>query len=121
MLGREGLLPARPPPGGAGLFPIAGVRGLQEAGPRAFDARAAAGPCSTGTSGAMRETRCRGGFGCRCTGAVLDDPWSPWSLTFDHAVPGDAKTLVVAAWWVKEMRTALSEGEFWKVVIEYDR
>jgi len=21
-----------------------------------------------------------GGFGCRCTGTVLDDPWSPWSL-----------------------------------------
>ena len=36
--------------GGAGLLPIAGVRGLQEVGPRAFDARAAAGPCSTGTS-----------------------------------------------------------------------
>jgi len=21
-----------------------------------------------------------GGFGCRCTGVVLADPWSPWSL-----------------------------------------
>jgi len=33
---------------GGSLLPIAGVRGLQEAGPRTFDARAAA--CSTGTS-----------------------------------------------------------------------
>ena len=44
-------MPARPPPGGADLFPIAGVRGLQEAGSRTFDllpalppVRAAPGP-----------------------------------------------------------------------------
>ena len=35
--------------------------------------------------------------------------------------PGDAGTLVVAAWWVNAMRTALSEDEFWKVVVEYDK
>jgi len=45
-----------------------------------------------------------GGFRCCCTGVVLADPWSPWSLMFDHAVPGDAKTLVVAAWWGNEDR-----------------
>ena len=41
---------ARPAAAGGSLLLIAGVRGLQEAGPRAFDARAAAGSCSTGTS-----------------------------------------------------------------------
>ena len=35
--------------------------------------------------------------------------------------PPGAGTLVVAAWWVKEMRTALAGVEFWKVVIEYKR
>jgi hypothetical protein len=62
-----------------------------------------------------------GEFLCRYTGVVLneDDPWSPWSL--DHRVPGDAGTLVVAAWWVNAMKTGLSEEELWKVVIEFDR
>ena len=41
---REGAGAARSPPGGAGLLLIAGVRHLQGAGPRALDARAAAGP-----------------------------------------------------------------------------
>ncbi len=46
---------------------------------------------------------------------------SPWFITFDHRLPGDRETIVVAAWWVNAMKTALSEEEFWKVVLEYDR
>jgi len=63
------------------------------------------------------------GFLCYYTGArvVDDDPRSPWYLTFDHRVPGEAETIVVAASWVNAMKTALSEEEFWAVVGEYDR
>jgi hypothetical protein len=59
---------ARPAAAGGGLLPIAGVRRLQGAGPRALDARAAAGPCSTGTSGAMRKAWSRGGSGAVAPG-----------------------------------------------------
>jgi hypothetical protein len=63
------------------------------------------------------------GFLCSYTGVRLDDddPRSPWYLTFDHRIPGDKGTLVVAAWWVNAMKTALSDSEFWAVVMEYDR
>jgi hypothetical protein len=63
------------------------------------------------------------GFLCYYTGIKLDvdDPFSPWSLSFDHRIPGEDGTLAVAAWWVNTMKTALSEQEFWSVVTEYDR
>ncbi len=63
------------------------------------------------------------GFLCHYTGVRVDgdDPGSPWYLSFDHGVPGDEGTLVIAAWWVNAMKNALSEEEFWKVVGEYDR
>ena len=38
-----------------------------------------------------------------------------------HARPTNAGTLVVAAWRVNAMKTALSKTEFRKVVVEYDR
>jgi hypothetical protein len=65
----------------------------------------------------------RGCFACHYTGARLDetDPRSPWYLNFEHAVPRDLGTLVVAAYWVNLMKTSLSEAEFWAVVLEYDR
>jgi len=47
--------------------------------------RAAPGPPRRGDEGGTGP----GGFGCRHTGAVLDDPWSPWSLTFDQRTPGE--------------------------------
>ena len=58
----------------------------------------------------MREAWSEGGFRCHYTGVVLDttDPRSPWFLTFDCRVPGERETLVVAAWWVNMMKTALS-------------
>jgi hypothetical protein len=61
------------------------------------------------------------GFLCHYTGARVDDddPESPWYLSFDHRVPGDVRTLVVAAWWVNAMKHALSEEGFWAVVKEY--
>ena len=35
--------------------------------------------------------------------------------------PSGAGTFVVAAWWVNAMKSAMSEEEFRKVVIEYGR
>jgi hypothetical protein len=65
----------------------------------------------------------QGGFLCHFTGMRVEeaDPRSPWFLTFDHRVPGERETLVVAAWWVNMMKSSLSELEFWRVVGEYDR
>ncbi len=61
-------------------------------------------------------------FICHYTGVKLDDESrSPWFLSFDHAVPGDEGTIVVAAYWINQMKNALNGEEFWKVVGEYDR
>ncbi len=64
-----------------------------------------------------------GGFVCHYTGLVLDDRdrKSPWYIHFDHRIPGDRNMVVVAAAWVNAMKTALSEDEFWAVILEYDR
>ena len=64
-----------------------------------------------------------GRFICQYTGAAVDDgdPTSPWYLSFDHGIPGDPKSIIVAASWVNSMKNALSKEEFWKVVGEYDR
>ena len=56
-----------------------------------------------------------GGFGCRCTGVVLDDPWGPWSLD-RRGTPGPSSSPRGGG-----TKTALSEGEVWKVVGEYER
>jgi len=63
------------------------------------------------------------GFLCHYTGVKveLDDPGNPWYLSFDHGIPGDKETLIVAAFWVNMMKHSLSEAEFWAVVLEYDR
>jgi hypothetical protein len=74
---------------------------------------------------AMKAAWCadEAGFRCHYTGVKLDDshPMNPWFLTFDHTIPGDKDTVVVAASWVNEMKTSLSEAEFWKIIGEYNR
>ena len=94
-----GMAPCPPGRRRGSLLPIAGVRGLQGAGPRAFALlpalpRAAPGPPRRGDEGGVGP----GGFGCRCTGVVLDeaDPGAPG--------PSTAGTPVVAAWWVNKDR-----------------
>jgi len=57
----------------------------------------------------------------RCRRFVLTHPTGQSNYSFDHGVPGDVGTLVVAAWWVNAMKNALSGEEFWKVVEEMDR
>jgi hypothetical protein len=64
-----------------------------------------------------------GAFVCQYTGVPVEDgdPASPWYLSFDHAIPGDPASIVIAAAWVNSMKNALTREEFWKVVKEYDR
>ncbi len=63
------------------------------------------------------------GFICQFTGVVLDDsdPSSPWYLSFDHGIPGDKESIIVAAFWLNEMKSSLKRDDFWAVVLEYDR
>jgi len=62
------------------------------------------------------------GFVCQYTGVLLDSEMGrPWSLNFDHVVPGDDSKFAVAAWWVNLMKTDLGAEELWKVVGELDR
>lgn len=79
----------------------------------------------TANARALKEAWCEeeDGFLCKYTGVRVDedDPGSPWYISFDHAVPGDRDTLVVSAYWVNMMKTALSADEFEAVVREYDR
>ena len=64
-----------------------------------------------------------GAFICQYTGVPVEDgdPTSPWYISFDHAVPGDPESIVVAAVWINSMKNALARDEFWAVVREYDR
>jgi len=63
------------------------------------------------------------GFVCYYTGVLLNltNPKSPWYATFDHRIPGDDMTQVMAASWVNAMKTAMSEKEFWAVIKEFAR
>jgi hypothetical protein len=62
-------------------------------------------------------------FICYYTGIPLDitNPRSPWYLTLEHRTPGNEWSQVVAASWVNAVKTALSEHEFWKIILEYAR
>lgn len=62
-------------------------------------------------------------FICFYTCLILEenDGSDPWFLSFDHRIPGDAKTLVVCARWVNNMKTSLADDEFMAVTIELDR
>jgi len=63
------------------------------------------------------------GFVCYYTGVLLNllNPRNPWYMTFDHRIPGDDRTQVMAASWVNAMKTAMSEKEFWAVIKEFAR
>ena len=63
------------------------------------------------------------GFLCYYTGVLLNltDPRSPWYMTFEHRIPGDDRTQVMAASWVNSMKTAMSEKEFWLIIKEFAR
>ncbi|MBF0504516.1 MAG: hypothetical protein HQL14_05360 [Candidatus Omnitrophica bacterium] len=55
--------------------------------------------------------------GCVCyyTGMrlELDDPRSPWYCVFDHCNPHDPRKLVITSALINEMKSDLSESEFW--------
>ncbi len=55
------------------------------------------------------------GFVCYYTGMPLnlDDPKSPWYLVFDHWMPRDPRKMVITSYLVNEMKSDLTEDEFW--------
>jgi len=58
------------------------------------------------------------GYVCYYTGMLLDmdDPKSPWYCVFDHWVPHDQRKIVLTSFLLNEMKSDLSEDEFWYYV-----
>lgn len=57
----------------------------------------------------------KNGFVCYYTGMRLDlkDPKSPWYLVFDHWRPGDPRKVVITSSLLNDMKSDMTEGEFW--------
>ena len=55
------------------------------------------------------------GYVCYYTGIPLDfeDYRSAWYFTFEHVAPGESKKVVLASALLNEMKSDLSENEFW--------
>ena len=55
---------------------------------------------------------------CYYSKMLLDerDPKSPWYLVFDHWIPGDGRRVVITSSLFNEMKTDLSEDEFWDMI-----
>jgi len=60
------------------------------------------------------------GFVCYYTGMPLelDDPKSPWYLVFDHWMPRDPRKMVITSSLLNEMKSDLTEDEFWYFIRE---
>jgi len=60
------------------------------------------------------------GFVCYYTGMPLemDDPKSPWYLVFDHWMPRDPRKIVITSSLINEMKSDLTEEEFWYFIRE---
>lgn len=63
-----------------------------------------------------------GGFICKLTGVKLSDqPTSPLRPTWEHLVPGDPSTAVLAASILNHMKSDLTRSQFKSVVTELAR
>jgi hypothetical protein len=62
-------------------------------------------------------------FICKYTGVELDDNVinGPWSVSFDHGIPGQKGNMVVAALWSSIMKIDLARDEFYAVINELAR
>jgi hypothetical protein len=60
----------------------------------------------------------------RCSYTKVDlelvDYNSPWYLSFDHRTPGDKKDVVLTCVLFNEMKTDLTEEEFWYYIFQLD-
>jgi len=58
------------------------------------------------------------GYVCYYTGMSLNlkDPKDPWYCVFDHWIPGDDRRIVLTSFLVNDMKTDLSEDEFWYTI-----
>jgi len=50
----------------------------------------------------------------------MDDYNSPWYLSFDHRTPGNRKEVVLTCVLINEMKTDLTEEEFWYYIFQLD-
>ena len=59
---------------------------------------------------------------CYYTGMLLElrDPKSPWYLVFDHWIPGDGRKVVITSSLFNDMKSDLSENEFWYYIKQLD-
>ncbi len=55
---------------------------------------------------------------CYYTGMLLDtrNSKSPWYVVFDHWIPGDGRKVVLTSSLINEMKSDLSEDEFWDLI-----
>jgi len=62
------------------------------------------------------------GFRCYYTGMLLeiDDNTSPWYLVFGRRVPGDDSTIIITSALLNEMKSQLTEKQFWFYVLALD-
>ena len=62
----------------------------------------------------------RNGYVCYYTGMSLDteDPKSPWYCVFDHWIPGDSRKVVLTSSLLNDMKSDLTEDEFWSTVFQ---
>ena len=62
------------------------------------------------------------GLTCHYTGLrlELEDCNSPWHLSFDHRIPGDKNDIVLTCVLFNEMKTDLTEDEFWYYILQLD-
>jgi hypothetical protein len=62
------------------------------------------------------------GLRCFYTNVPLDleDYNSPWHLSFDHRTPGNKKDVVLTCVLFNEMKTDLTEEEFWYYIFQLD-
>lgn len=48
----------------------------------------------------------------------MDDPKSPWYCVFDHWIPGDPHRIVLTSSLINDMKSDLTEEEFWDTVCQ---
>jgi hypothetical protein len=73
---------------------------------------------------AMKRAKCFNppGFRCYYTGRLLElyDTKSPYYASFDHRTPGKKGDLVMCVRWINSMKGAMTEDEFWPIVLALD-
>ena len=46
----------------------------------------------------------------------MKDPKDPWYCVFDRLIPGDDRTMVLTSFLINDMKSEMSEVEFWRMI-----